>query len=171
MYFENRSFHVIWMRLLILNATWNEEKGETPKAYGTQRSTHTHTHTLSLSLSLSLSVSLSLTNAMRYQMYYQKLMGIKQDLSGPQLHPTLLANAEANDADGDNDSGSESEPEDTAAIDGAVVDGQVIDDEADNTLSNKERKKMIKEMNREKRKGKTPKHVKKRKQKLAQRNR
>jgi RIO kinase 1 len=138
------------------------ERGERGDTEGVWH-THTHTHTLSLSLSL--------TNAMRYQMYYQKLMGIKQDLSGPQLHPTLLANTEANDADGDNDSGSESEPEDTAAIDGAVVDGQVIDDEADNTLSNKERKKMIKEMNREKRKGKTPKHVKKRKQKLAQRNR
>ncbi|XP_061652984.1 serine/threonine-protein kinase RIO1 isoform X1 [Phyllopteryx taeniolatus] len=87
---------------------------------------------------------------------YQTLTGLKKDLSGVQMVPALLE-----------DDGSLSSPEEEE-------EEEEEDDEAGHTLpgdddavDKKEKKKLVKEAQREKRKTKVPKHVKKRKEKVA----
>ncbi|XP_028282679.1 serine/threonine-protein kinase RIO1 [Parambassis ranga] len=83
---------------------------------------------------------------------YQTLTGLKKDLSGVQMVPALLE---------DNGSSSEEEEEE----EDEEEEKQEQSEEA--PVDKKERKKMVKEAQREKRKTKTPKHVKKRKEKVA----
>ncbi|XP_040924082.1 serine/threonine-protein kinase RIO1 isoform X2 [Betta splendens] len=87
---------------------------------------------------------------------YQTLTGLKKDLSGVQTVPGLLEDDQpsSEEADDDDDKGDEE---------------QVADQEQseDSLMDKKEKKKMVKEAQREKRKCKVPKHVKKRKDKLA----
>jgi len=96
-------------------------------------------------------------------MHYQGVTGLKQDLSGASLGPSILEEDQKMDS-GSDTSGSDTDDE----VSSEEQEGE--EDKSDNgtdELSKKERKKLVKEMQREKRKNKVPKKVKKRKQKLA----
>uniref|UniRef100_A0AAQ5XXP4 Serine/threonine-protein kinase RIO1 n=1 Tax=Amphiprion ocellaris TaxID=80972 RepID=A0AAQ5XXP4_AMPOC len=82
---------------------------------------------------------------------YQTLTGLKKDLSGVQTVPALLEDecSTSEDEDEEDDEEEQQEQDEEAAVD------------------RKERKKMVKEAQREKRRSKVPKHVKKRKEKVA----
>lgn len=98
---------------------------------------------------------------------YQTVTGLKKDLSGVQTVPAILENknseklteSEDIDSHGDSDSQSLSEEEEDSI--------HLKDRPNESVIDKKERKKMVKEAQREKRKTKVPKHVKKRKEKLA----
>lgn len=83
---------------------------------------------------------------------YQTLTGMKKDLSGVQTVPALLEE--------DQSSSSEEEEEEDD-------DEEVQEQSEEASVDKKEKKKMVKEAQREKRKNKTPKHVKKRKEKVS----
>ena len=113
------------------------------------------------------------------EILYSTLSGLKADLSGVQAHPKLLkhssvvshgeANADVNSENCGNEEGGSSESSDDGS-DREDENGEQkseVSEEKALTLSKKEHKKLVKEANREKRKNKTPKHVKKRKDKLA----
>lgn len=84
---------------------------------------------------------------------YQTVMGLKRDLSGVQTVPALL------DEDSSDESSSEEE-------EGGDEDKEKGENEGESPVDRKERKKQIKVAQREKRKIKTPKHVKKRKERV-----
>ncbi|KAM9439335.1 serine/threonine-protein kinase RIO1 [Clarias gariepinus] len=93
---------------------------------------------------------------------YQTVTGLKKDLSGVQTIPSLLegcaedkSSSEEEDDDEDED---ESGDEDAS---------EHSDQDKTQPLDKKERKKLVKEAQREKRRTKVPKHVKKRKEKVA----
>ncbi|XP_050993210.1 serine/threonine-protein kinase RIO1 isoform X2 [Labeo rohita] len=95
---------------------------------------------------------------------YQTVTGLRKDLSGVQTVPSILEDSTKDDSSSsegeeeDEDDEEKSEGEDTR-------EGGSNSEEAQ--VDKKERKKMVKEAQREKRKNKTPKHVKKRKDKVA----
>uniref|UniRef100_A0A2K6S4X4 Serine/threonine-protein kinase RIO1 n=1 Tax=Saimiri boliviensis boliviensis TaxID=39432 RepID=A0A2K6S4X4_SAIBB len=97
---------------------------------------------------------------------YQTVTGLKKDLSGVQKVPALLENQVEEKTCSDSEDIGSSECSDT--------DSEEQGDHAhpkkhttDPDIDKKERKKMVKEAQREKRKNKIPKHVKKRKEKTA----
>uniref|UniRef100_A0A4W6CN54 Serine/threonine-protein kinase RIO1 n=1 Tax=Lates calcarifer TaxID=8187 RepID=A0A4W6CN54_LATCA len=109
---------------------------------------------------------------------YQTLIGLKRDLSGVQTvrHLTLMLVLEEDDDD-DNDTGQQEQSEETP-MDRKVFDSHCIFESLKLCSSEaelcqikvclfQEKKKMVKEAQREKRKSKVPKHVKKRKEKVA----
>ncbi|XP_017351148.1 serine/threonine-protein kinase RIO1 [Ictalurus punctatus] len=94
---------------------------------------------------------------------YQTVMGLKKDLSGVQTVPSLLEGcaeegSSGSDEEEDDEDEQESGEEDTQEHGGP---------DKTQPLDKKERKKLVKEAQREKRKNKLPKHVKKRKEKVA----
>ncbi|CAI5677182.1 serine/threonine-protein kinase RIO1 isoform X1 [Oreochromis niloticus] len=89
---------------------------------------------------------------------YQTLTGLKKDLSGVQTVPALLE---------DNCSSSQEEEEEEEDEEEEVEDEEEQQQSEDAPIDRKERKKMVKEAQREKRRTKVPKHVKKRKEKVA----
>ncbi|XP_063075155.1 serine/threonine-protein kinase RIO1 [Engraulis encrasicolus] len=103
----------------------------------------------------------SALNTQNDNVLYQTVMGLKKDLSGVQTVPALLEGCEeeGNSSSSDEDSESDGSEEEEAT----TQDGQSEVPPVDR----KERKKMVKEAQREKRKNKVPKHVKKRKEKTA----
>lgn len=112
------------------------------------------------------------------EILYCTLTGLKHDLTGVQAQPELLQNNKDvsngenhGDVNGDNHVGKDVESDGTSddETDSEDEDEQreKDSDEKPPTLSRKEHKMLVKEANREKRKNKTPKHVKKRKEKLA----
>ncbi|XP_055017424.1 serine/threonine-protein kinase RIO1 [Boleophthalmus pectinirostris] len=84
---------------------------------------------------------------------YQTLTGLNKDLTGVQTIPALLENLEL---DVEQDTSSSGEEEKV--------------DKAEETLDRKEVKRRVKEAQREKRKTKIPKHIKKRKHKVSRNN-
>ncbi|XP_029970899.1 serine/threonine-protein kinase RIO1 [Salarias fasciatus] len=90
---------------------------------------------------------------------YQTLTGLKKDLSGVQTVPALLED-DCSSSDEEEEEDDDKEEEDEGEKDEEDPSG-------DNPLDKKERKKMVKEAQREKRKSKVPKHVKKRKEKVS----
>uniref|UniRef100_A0AAY5F172 Serine/threonine-protein kinase RIO1 n=1 Tax=Electrophorus electricus TaxID=8005 RepID=A0AAY5F172_ELEEL len=88
---------------------------------------------------------------------YQTVTGLKKDLSGVQTIPSLLEGCTEHGSS----SSEEEEEEESRAEDTQDAGDQ------DQALDRKERKKLVKEAQREKRKNKIPKHVKKRKEKVA----
>ncbi|XP_041046430.1 serine/threonine-protein kinase RIO1 [Carcharodon carcharias] len=95
---------------------------------------------------------------------YQIVTGMKKDLTGVQQVPALLENSEETGAksNSDNDS-SDSEL-------GSEEEGERIhtkEHEQEDKTNKKDRKRIVKEAQREKRKNKVPKHIKKRKEKVA----
>ena len=110
--------------------------------------------------------------------FYQTVIGLKKDLSGAQDVPELLISSKgplqsnnntinspkASDSS-DHDKNENSSDDDS--VKSSEEECESGDQKDKETLSRKERKKIIKEANRERRKNKTPKHVKKRKHKLA----
>ena len=111
------------------------------------------------------------------EILYSTLTGLKPDLTGVQAGPNLLKNNDVNNGEVDDVTGSRnekneaesSENSDNESESESENDGQTgnASEEKEPALSRKEHKKVVKEANREKRKNKTPKHVKKRKEKLA----
>ena len=110
--------------------------------------------------------------------FYQTVIGLKKDLSGAQDVPELLISSKGPLQSNNNtinspkasDSSDHDKNENSSDDDSVKSSGEECEsgDQKDKeTLSRKERKKIIKEANRERRKNKTPKHVKKRKHKLA----
>ncbi|CAI9728028.1 serine/threonine-protein kinase RIO1-like [Octopus vulgaris] len=109
------------------------------------------------------------------QVYYQTVVGQKPDLSGPQKEPLLLekqndetgsAEESAENSDQTDDSGQDSDDENEDS--GKNVEGNIhhrARNESPN--SRKNRKKLVKEAKQKSRSQKIPKHVKKRKEKLA----
>ncbi|XP_019398569.1 PREDICTED: serine/threonine-protein kinase RIO1 isoform X1 [Crocodylus porosus] len=104
-------------------------------------------------------------NVQQDNILYQTVTGMKKDLSGVQEVPALLekevekeANSDSEDSVSSEDSGS-----------GCKEEGELHpkDQPTESGLDKKERKKMVKEAQREKRKNKIPKYVKKRKEKTA----
>ncbi|XP_009324743.1 PREDICTED: serine/threonine-protein kinase RIO1 isoform X2 [Pygoscelis adeliae] len=102
-------------------------------------------------------------NIQQDNILYQTVTGLKKDLSGVQKIPALLEKkADESETDsGDDDGGSEDSDS------GCKESVHPKDKPAEVSLDKKERKKMVKEAQREKRKTKIPKHVKKRKEKTA----
>ncbi|XP_017382238.1 serine/threonine-protein kinase RIO1 [Cebus imitator] len=105
-------------------------------------------------------------NAQQDNILYQTVTGLKKDLSGVQKVPALLENQAEEKTCSDSEDIGSSECSDT--------DSEEQGDHAhpkkyttDPDIDKKERKKMVKEAQREKRKNKIPKHVKKRKEKTA----
>lgn len=111
------------------------------------------------------------------EILYSTLTGLKPDLTGVQAGPNRLKNNDVNNGEVDDVTGSRnekneaesSENSDNESESESENDGQTgnASEEKAPALSRKEHKKVVKEANREKRKNKTPKHVKKRKEKLA----
>lgn len=112
------------------------------------------------------------------EILYSTLTGLKPDLTGVQAGPNLLKNNDVNNGEVDDVTSSRnnekneaeiSENSDNESESESENDGQTgnASEEKAPALSRKEHKKVVKEANREKRKNKTPKHVKKRKEKLA----
>uniref|UniRef100_A0A8C1SCU1 Serine/threonine-protein kinase RIO1 n=1 Tax=Cyprinus carpio TaxID=7962 RepID=A0A8C1SCU1_CYPCA len=83
---------------------------------------------------------------------YQTVTGLRKDLSGVQMVRRMLSSSEGEEEDEDDEEKSEGE-------------GESHTEEAQ--MDRKERKKLVKEAQREKRKNKMPKYVKKRKEKVA----
>lgn len=93
---------------------------------------------------------------------YQTVTGLRKDLSGVQMVPSILE-----DSTKDNSSSSEGEEEEDED-DEEKSEGEGDSHPEETQIDRKERKKLVKEAQREKRKKKMPKHVKKRKEKVAQ---
>ncbi|XP_048385047.1 serine/threonine-protein kinase RIO1 isoform X2 [Stegostoma tigrinum] len=94
---------------------------------------------------------------------YQTVTGMKKDLSGVQQVPALLENLQ--ESDGNSKSDNDSCDSELASEEGERIHpkDRVQEDET----NKKDRKRMVKEAQREKRRNKVPKHVKKRKEKVA----
>nr|KAF6444975.1 RIO kinase 1 [Molossus molossus] len=105
-------------------------------------------------------------NAQQDNILYQTVTGLKKDLSGVQKVPALLENQvkEKNCSDSEDDGSSECSDADSEEQGDRARSRKPT---ADLDVDRKERKKMVKEAQREKRKNKIPKHVKKRKEKTA----
>lgn len=105
-------------------------------------------------------------NTQQDNILYQTITGLKKDLSGVQKVPALLENQVKGKTCPDSEDARSSECSDTDCEeqgDHACSKKPATDLDVDK----KERKKMVKEAQREKRKNKIPKHVKKRKEKTA----
>ncbi|XP_037131388.1 serine/threonine-protein kinase RIO1 [Syngnathus acus] len=94
---------------------------------------------------------------------YQTLTGLKKDLSGVQMVPALL------EEDGLSSSEGEQEEIEQEEVDQDEAGKATRTSPSDNAepLDKKEKKRLVKEAQREKRKSKVPKHLKKRKEKIA----
>ncbi|NXW07589.1 RIOK1 kinase, partial [Fregetta grallaria] len=102
-------------------------------------------------------------NVQQDNILYQTVTGLKKDLSGVQKIPALLEKkSDESETDSRDDDGSS---EDSNSCCKESVHPK--DKPAEVSIDKKERKKLVKEAQREKRKTKIPKHVKKRKEKTA----
>lgn len=105
-------------------------------------------------------------NTQQDNILYQTVMGLKKDLSGVQKVPALLESEVKEETCFGSDDAGGSECSDTYSEEQEDQAG-CRNHTADPDVDKKERKKMVKEAQREKRKNKIPKHVKKRKEKTA----
>ncbi|XP_012683356.1 serine/threonine-protein kinase RIO1 [Clupea harengus] len=102
----------------------------------------------------------SCLNTQNDNILYQTVTGLRKDLSGVQTVPALLegcveeGNSSSSEEEGDSDGSDEEEAP-------SLEDQSQVP-----PVDKKEQKKLVKEAQREKRKNKTPKHVKKRKEKV-----
>ncbi|XP_069816293.1 serine/threonine-protein kinase RIO1 isoform X1 [Dendropsophus ebraccatus] len=101
-------------------------------------------------------------NIQQDNILYQTVTGLKKDLSGAETVPALLQKSDDEQHDG---SGSDADSGDESRSDSGDVHPK--DQTPASEIDRKERKKIVKEAQREKRKSKIPKHVKKRKEKTA----
>ncbi|XP_036780762.2 serine/threonine-protein kinase RIO1 [Manis pentadactyla] len=105
-------------------------------------------------------------NTQQDNILYQTVTGLKKDLSGVQKVPALLENQVKGKTCSDSEDAGSSECSDTDCEEqGDHAHSKKPTTDLD--VDKKERKKMVKEAQREKRKNKIPKHVKKRKEKTA----
>lgn len=104
-------------------------------------------------------------NVQQDNILYQTVTGLKKDLSGVQKVPALLEKKEEEMASDSEDEGSS---DNCDSVCKEQEESQHPKDQpAKDSMDKKERKKLVKEAQREKRKNKIPKHVKKRKEKTA----
>ncbi|XP_033854306.3 serine/threonine-protein kinase RIO1 [Acipenser ruthenus] len=105
-------------------------------------------------------------NVQHDNILYQTVTGLRRDLSGVQKVPALLESR----ANGDENSGSAGEESSESGSDEEEEEEEEgmhpKDIEQQSDLDKKERKKVAKEAQREKRKNKIPKHIKKRREKV-----
>uniref|UniRef100_A0A8D0BGU9 Serine/threonine-protein kinase RIO1 n=1 Tax=Salvator merianae TaxID=96440 RepID=A0A8D0BGU9_SALMN len=104
-------------------------------------------------------------NVQQDNILYQTVTGLKKDLSGVQKVPALLQSKEEEESDSEDDGSSENSESGCKEQEEESVHPK--DRPAESNIDKKERKKLTKEAQREKRKNKIPKHVKKRKEKTA----
>uniref|UniRef100_UPI00358FE2CD serine/threonine-protein kinase RIO1 isoform X2 n=1 Tax=Myxine glutinosa TaxID=7769 RepID=UPI00358FE2CD len=91
---------------------------------------------------------------------YQTLTGLKKDLTGTQEVPIILETSQSRDSeDSESNDSSVSEEEESFV--------HPKDRPKDPDIDKKEHKKLVKEANRERRKHKVPKHIKKRRERVA----
>ncbi|XP_034284998.1 serine/threonine-protein kinase RIO1 [Pantherophis guttatus] len=136
------------------------------KAYIPRTLTEVKNYERDVDIMMKLKEDDSVLSVQQDNILYQTVTGLKKDLSGIQKVPALLENnndeADSNDEDEDDSSDNSDscckEQEDS---------GLLKDQPAETGVDKKERKKIVKESQREKRKHKIPKHVKKRKEKVA----
>ncbi|KFV64816.1 Serine/threonine-protein kinase RIO1 [Dryobates pubescens] len=102
-------------------------------------------------------------NVQQDNILYQTVTGLKKDLSGVQKIPALLEEKAYESETDSDDGGGTSEDADSCSKEFVHPKDKPIEV----SMDKKERKKMVKEAQREKRKTKIPKHVKKRKEKTA----
>ncbi|XP_048451543.1 serine/threonine-protein kinase RIO1 [Rhincodon typus] len=93
---------------------------------------------------------------------YQTVTGMKKDLSGVQQVPALLENLQ--ESDGNSKSDNDSSDSELGSEGERIHPKDCVQEDETNK---KDRKRMVKEAQREKRRNKVPKHVKKRKEKVA----
>ncbi|XP_053394020.1 serine/threonine-protein kinase RIO1-like [Mercenaria mercenaria] len=125
---------------------------------------------------------------------YSKISGLKTDLSGPQHVPTLLKESKTSSSSQQKNNDNKLESEEGGYSQGEnddddISDGEEMSNDTDSSSeeeegtnknkgtairprdespnSKKERKRLVKDAQKEKRQNKMPKHVKKRKEKLA----
>ncbi|XP_060761643.1 serine/threonine-protein kinase RIO1 [Neoarius graeffei] len=101
---------------------------------------------------------------------YQTVTGLKKDLSGVQTVPSLLegcAEEGSSSSSGGEEEEEEEEDDEDEHESGEEDTQEHSGQDKEQPLDKKERKKLVKEAQREKRKNKVPKHVKKRKEKVA----
>ncbi|KAA0719157.1 Serine/threonine-protein kinase RIO1 [Triplophysa tibetana] len=101
-------------------------------------------------------------NTQNDNILYQTVTGLRKDLSGVQTVPSILQDSGKDDSSGSEEEGEDDEDEsgeEDAQEGGSNSEGAPLD--------KKERKKLVKESQREKRKNKVPKHLKKRKEKIS----
>ncbi|KAM8851353.1 serine/threonine-protein kinase RIO1 [Spinachia spinachia] len=91
---------------------------------------------------------------------YQTLSGLRKDLSGVQTVPALLENDQSSSLTDDE----EEEEDEEEEVGGG---GNLREQSEEAQIDKKEKKRGVKEAQREKRKNKVPKHVKKRKEKVS----
>ncbi|KAM6976656.1 serine/threonine-protein kinase RIO1 [Aplochiton taeniatus] len=104
----------------------------------------------------------SSVNGQNDNILYQTVTGLKKDLSGVQTVPALLEKCGQEESSSSEDESEEEEDDDEEE------DGDKRQAEGDDTeVDKKEMKKLAKEAQREKRKNKVPKHVKKRKERVS----
>ncbi|XP_074842019.1 serine/threonine-protein kinase RIO1 isoform X2 [Carettochelys insculpta] len=103
-------------------------------------------------------------NVQQDNILYQTVTGLKKDLSGVQKVPALLEKQEEMESDSE-DGGSSDDCDSVCKEQGEALHPK--DQPTEVGMDKKERKKLVKEAQREKRKNKIPKHVKKRKEKTA----
>ncbi|XP_007422197.1 serine/threonine-protein kinase RIO1 [Python bivittatus] len=138
------------------------------KAYIPRTLTEVKNYERDVDIMMKLKEEDSALNVQQDNILYQTVIGLKKDLSGVQKVPALLENkneAESDDDDDDDDDDSSDNSE--SCCKEQEDSGHPKDQPAETGVDKKERKKMIKEAQREKRKHKIPKHVKKRKEKIA----
>ncbi|KAF2077841.1 hypothetical protein CYY_000886 [Polysphondylium violaceum] len=98
--------------------------------------------------------------------FYQNLTGINKDLSGVKQQPDIIGNEKDDDDEDSEDDDEESGSDDDDGEEGDKEEGEEDDDGETSTvkledMDKKDRKKLVKELNRERRKTKIPKHIKK----------
>ncbi|XP_044149412.1 serine/threonine-protein kinase RIO1 [Bufo gargarizans] len=101
-------------------------------------------------------------NTQQDNILYQTVTGLKKDLSGAETVPALLHRSDDEEHDG---SGCDTDSDEESGSDSEDVHPK--DQTPASELDKKERKRIVKEAQREKRKNKIPKHVKKKKEKAA----
>ncbi|XP_078253857.1 serine/threonine-protein kinase RIO1 [Rhinoraja longicauda] len=94
---------------------------------------------------------------------YQTVTGMKKDLTGVQRVPALLENSEESDEKSNSEQDDSDSELDSEEGEKTHPKKHVQEDET----NRKDKKRLVKEAQREKRKSKVPKHVKKRKEKVA----
>ncbi len=104
------------------------------------------------------------------EVFYRSVTGLNMELSGAQSRPAFLGDEEEDSEEDEESESDESEQEgdqvqgdELAPGENAEIDGPDL-----SKMDKKERKKYVKEMQREKRQNKIPKHVKKRYKKVTQ---
>ncbi|XP_056599615.1 serine/threonine-protein kinase RIO1 [Triplophysa dalaica] len=101
-------------------------------------------------------------NTQNDNILYQTVTGLRKDLSGVQTVPSILQDSGKDESSGSEEEGEDDEDEsgeEDAQEDGSNSEAAPLD--------KKERKKLVKDAQREKRKNKVPKHLKKRKEKIS----